>query len=154
MYFISEYEWIFETKIGDIEFCLNQCCRCYEEGLRAVESTMEDNKLEMRSSLKKRLANIKNELGVWYMNKAQAGLQNDGRMCVMIKKTKKIILLPKIKITFNQGFFSWLKNCFSMISHNCIVEEQFYTVRFIFSLDWPWTIILEEQFHKSITCIW
>lgn len=88
MYFISEYEWIFETKIGDIEFCLNQCCRCYEEGLRAVESTMED-KLEMRSSLKKRLANIKNELGVWYMNKAQAGLQNDGRMCVMIKKNKK-----------------------------------------------------------------
>lgn len=91
MYFISEYEWIFETKLGesDIEFCLNQCCRCYEEGLRAVESTMEDNKLEMRSSLKKRLANIKNELGVWYMNKAQAGLQNDGRMCVMIKKNKK-----------------------------------------------------------------
>lgn len=84
--FLSEYEWIFETKIGDIEFCLNQCCRCYEEGLRAVESTTEDNKLEMRSSLKKRLANIKNELGVWYMNKAQACLQNDGKMCVIIKK--------------------------------------------------------------------
>lgn len=90
MYFISEYEWIFETKLGesDIEFCLNQCCRCYEEGLRAVESTTEDNKSEMRSSLKKRLANIKNELGVWYMNKAQACLQNDGRMCVIIKKNK------------------------------------------------------------------
>lgn len=72
-----EYEWIFETKLGDIEFCLNQCCRCYQEGLRVVESMMEDNKSEMRSSLKKRLANIKNELGVWYMNKAQARLQND-----------------------------------------------------------------------------
>lgn len=49
---------------------------------------MEDNKSEMKSSLKKRLANIKNELGVWYMNKAQARLQNDGRMCVMIDKKK------------------------------------------------------------------
>lgn len=53
-----------------------------------VESMMEDNESEMRSSLKKRLANIKNELGVWYMNKAQARLQNDGRMCVMIDKKK------------------------------------------------------------------
>lgn len=51
---------------------------------------MEDNKLEMRSFLKKRLVNIKNELGVWYMNKVQVGFQNDGRMCVMIKKNKKI----------------------------------------------------------------
>lgn len=51
-----------------------------------VESMMEDNESEMRSSLKKRLANIKNELGVWYMNKAQACLQ-DGRMCVIIRKT-------------------------------------------------------------------
>lgn len=105
MYFISEYEWIFETKLGDIEFCLNQCCRCYLEGLRAVESTMEDNKSEMRSSQKKRLANIKNELGVWYMNKAQACLQNDGMMCVMIKKKLTELLMPKIKITCYQCFF-------------------------------------------------
>lgn len=110
MYFISEYEWIFETKIGDIEFCLNQCCRCYEEGLRAVESTMEDNKLEMRSSLKKRLANIKNELGVWYMNKAQACLQNDGRMCVIIKKKKLTdFFIAKDLDNLLSGFFFMMK---------------------------------------------
>ena len=38
----------------------------------------EDHKSEMVTSLRKRLANIKNELGVWYMNQAQACLQADG----------------------------------------------------------------------------
>ncbi|XP_048747467.2 erythroid differentiation-related factor 1-like [Ostrea edulis] len=72
-----EYEWVFEPKIGDIDGCLNQCCQCYQEGLRALKSSGDNCKGGLVTSLKKRFANIKNELGVWYMNQAQSCLQTE-----------------------------------------------------------------------------
>ncbi|XP_061171381.1 erythroid differentiation-related factor 1-like [Saccostrea echinata] len=72
-----EYDWVFELKIGDIEGCLNQCCKCYQEALNVLKSSENDDKPDTAISLQKRFANIKNELGVWYMNQAQICLQKD-----------------------------------------------------------------------------
>ncbi|XP_062611260.1 LOW QUALITY PROTEIN: erythroid differentiation-related factor 1-like [Saccostrea cucullata] len=70
-----EYDWVFELKIGDIEGCLIQCCKCYQEALDVLKASSD--KPDSVIFLRKRFANIKNELGVWYMNQAQVCLQTD-----------------------------------------------------------------------------
>ncbi|KAJ8317595.1 hypothetical protein KUTeg_005499 [Tegillarca granosa] len=71
-----DYEWIFKVT-ADMEKNLECCCQCYHKAISICQSLHTNIKYDTSLSLQKRLGNMKNELGVWYMNQAQKSLQSD-----------------------------------------------------------------------------
>ncbi|KAL5017442.1 hypothetical protein ScPMuIL_007031 [Solemya velum] len=69
-----DYEWVWEES-RDTEQNLEKSYLCYKTAINMA--TQVSSSSESLPSISKRLGNVLNELGVWYMNQSQLLLEND-----------------------------------------------------------------------------
>lgn len=74
---ISEYKWAYEIN-EEKKDALLKCCECYNMAMKISTSLTKSRAQNCMLSLKKRLGNVKNEIGVYYMNQAQVMQQSTG----------------------------------------------------------------------------
>lgn len=94
-FFISEYEWAC-TLQDEMKGRLLLCCKCYAVAIDTAQAINTDPRCEPILSLAKRHGNILNELGVWYMNQAQALLQKQGKWYANVCTVKTTLWNPRV----------------------------------------------------------
>ncbi|KAK3095461.1 hypothetical protein FSP39_014975 [Pinctada imbricata] len=93
------YDWVLEMDIN-IGANLEKACQCYREAYHLMKNSSLKVAREGVVTLVKRYGNIKNELGVWYMNQAQQCLQQDSET---FSKDKMEGLLKRSLVYLQEG---------------------------------------------------